>query len=672
MKFGDLKMSVKIGGGFAVILLMTLFLGLVAFSTLNNFSRRVEKVQQVSALAESGEKYRAEMKNYMIVGVKDYGGRGKIPLEAKKEINEVIVNKLAMLQRMFKRKKDLNELALLKKEFDSYDTAFQDFIELTGKQDNAQKRMDELGGEMFVSLIKLSDGFVVKLKKEIMVAASSKKLLDRKDKITRAFHIHANLAEMRLSMKNYMVTKEVSWFNRWESTIIKTEKDLTELLSLLKNPEDVANCEKNAQNIKLYHDAGSLYAKGQRALQEVLAEVVTDDVKYYASTQKLLQSQKDAMDSEKNRGFVLLLFFLVFAIVTGVVLAYYIMYFTVRPVKSIEKVIKKIADGDLTVEIEEKIQSSKDEIGSLARSFTVMTKKIRAILTEVQSSASTVASSSTELSALSTKIAVSSEEISSQSATVASATEQSTTSIASISSAAEQMSGSANSVATAIEEMSASMNEVSSSCQKELTVAAAANNHARNTKEVMEKLSFAADAIGKVIGVINDIAEQTNLLALNATIEAASAGEAGKGFAVVAAEVKELAKQTSRSTMEIETQIQDMQNNTKSALTAIEAVSQVIEEVNSISQIIVSAVEEQSATVNEISKNIAGVSAGSNDVARNVSESAKGLNEVSSTISGVSMSIKEVNVGISQVNTSSNELSKLSEKLTAILQQFKV
>jgi len=67
----------------------------------------------------------------------------------------------------------------------------------------------------------------------------------------------------------------------------------------------------------------------------------------------------------------------------------------------------------------------------------------------------------------------------------------------------------------------------------------------------LDRVDDSLRQVASFSGVIETIAKQTNLLALNATIEAARAGEAGRGFAIVAREVKELAGQTRRATLQI-------------------------------------------------------------------------------------------------------------------------
>jgi methyl-accepting chemotaxis protein len=341
----------------------------------------------------------------------------------------------------------------------------------------------------------------------------------------------------------------------------------------------------------------------------------------------------------------------------------------IKPLNIVLNSIGLVGKGDLTTKT--RIESN-DEFGKIGKSIDMTIDNLHSVMTEIMEGTDTVASSATELSATSTQIAASAEEMTAQSATVATATEQATTNVSSISSAAEEMSGSANAVAIAIEEMNSSLNEVSSNCQKELKIVTEATAHARSSKEIMRMLNVSAKDIGKVIGVINDIADQTNLLALNATIEAASAGEAGNGFAVVASEVKVLSKQTTQATLEIAKQIENMQNNTVAAVEAIELITKIIEEVNTISQTIVSAIEEQSATVNEIAKNVSHVNTGAQEVARNVSESAQGLSEIAKNIGGVSIAATDTAHGVAQVKESANALSKLSEGLKMIVAQFKL
>jgi len=171
--------------------------------------------------------------------------------------------------------------------------------------------------------------------------------------------------------------------------------------------------------------------------------------------------------------------------------------------------------------------------------------------------------------------------------------------------ASNRTSSDVQTVASAADELSSSIAEIGRQVDESSTIADHAVQEAQVTNGAVKQLAEAAQRIGEVVKLINEIAAQTNLLALNATIEAARAGDAGKGFAVVASEVKNLAGQTGRATQEIEQQIVEIQQQTRSVVGAIDGIGGTITRMSEIATSIAAAVEEQGAATAEIARTVA-------------------------------------------------------------------
>jgi methyl-accepting chemotaxis protein len=301
-----------------------------------------------------------------------------------------------------------------------------------------------------------------------------------------------------------------------------------------------------------------------------------------------------------------------------------------------------IASGDLTRE--DLNVRSQDEIGDLTSAINKMSASLRNMIQAISEHSLHVASASEELSNTSQQITANSEETSAQAKVV--------------SDSAQTVSQNLQTVATGAEEMGASIKEIAKNATEAAKVATSAVKVAETTTVTVTKLGDSSNEIGQVIKVITSIAQQTNLLALNATIEAARAGEAGKGFAVVANEVKELAKETAKATEDISRKIEAIQSDTKAAVEAIASISGVINQVNSISGTIATAVEEQNATTNEMT--------------RNVSEAARSSGEITSNISGVAQAAESTSRGAGDTQRAAQDLVQTSAELRRLVEQFKI
>lgn len=340
-----------------------------------------------------------------------------------------------------------------------------------------------------------------------------------------------------------------------------------------------------------------------------------------------------------------------------------------KPVTAMTGAMRRLADRDWSVEIPH--TDRQDEIGEMASAVLVFKengqetdrlraneaeREARAVEDKRQAMNQLADSFETSVGEIVEAVSSTAMDLKETAQGVAAIAEETTAQSATVAAAAEESSVNVQTVSSATEEMSASISEMQQQVMRSRDVSEHAAQSVEQAVGQVTGLSEAANQIGDVLGLIQDIAEQTNLLALNATIEAARAGDAGKGFAVVASEVKSLATQTQKATEQIRQQIEGVQTESQTAVSAIGGIREVISQVTEISQSIAVAIEEQTAATGEI--------------ARNAQQAAGGTHEVSSSVKGVSEASQQASAASTELLASSNSLAEQGDTLRERMNTF--
>jgi methyl-accepting chemotaxis protein PixJ len=222
--------------------------------------------------------------------------------------------------------------------------------------------------------------------------------------------------------------------------------------------------------------------------------------------------------------------------------------------------VDPVSRGDLTVRA--KVQE--DEIGTIADSYNATIESLRKIVTQVQSAATQVATTTSEKD----------ESVQDLSLEAVKQTEEILRTLQSIEAMAQSsymVANNASEAEAAVQQALDIVKEGDRAMNRTVEGFIAIRETVAETSKKVKRLGESSQKISKVVNLISNFAEQTNLLALNASIEAAHAGEEGRGFAVVADEVRSLSRQSAEATSEIEALVAEIQSGTNEVVAAMES-----------------------------------------------------------------------------------------------------